>query len=84
MPPVIPEIENLNRRLDNQDKILAEIKTALTSQIAVHNEMKPALDELISLWRGSKVISGVIAGLAAVGASLWAMFVWAKNHINIV
>lgn len=75
-------IQNLHRRMDTQDALLLEIRDRVVAHIAKENEMKPALDELVSLWKGSKVISRILATLCAFGAAVWALFVWAKDHIK--
>lgn len=75
-------IQNLHRRMDTQDALLLEIRDKVVAHIAKENEMKPALDELVSLWKGSKVISRILATLCAFGAAMWALFVWAKDHIK--
>lgn len=75
-------IENLHRRLDTHEELLREIRDKVVAHIAEEREMKPALDELVSLWKGSKVISRILATLCAFGAAVWALFVWAKDHIK--
>lgn len=74
--------ENLQRRMDTQDALLLEIRDKVVAHIAQESEMKPALDELVSLWKGSKVISRILATLCAFGAAVWALFVWAKDHLK--
>jgi len=75
-------IDNLHRRMDSQDALLLDIRDTLVAHIATEASMKPSLDELVSLWKGSKVISVIIAGLAAAGAGLVGLFAWAKDHIK--
>lgn len=75
-------ITTLHRRMDAQDEMLVEIRDKIVAHIAVDKEMKPSLDELVALWKGSKVISGILAAFCATGAALWALFVWAKDHIK--
>ena len=75
-------IENLHRRMDTQDALLREIRDKVVAHIAADKEMKPSLDELVALWKGSKIISAILAALCAFGAALWALFVWAKDHIK--
>ena len=56
---------------------LDEHKEALTQHIAEENKIAPALDELVSLWKGSKVLIPLIGTLgAAIG---WAIS-WLKDH----
>lgn len=76
------EIRNIHERLDKQDGMLKEIRDLIIGHLATEKEMKPALDELVSLWRGSKVISGILAAAIAGGAALWGLFVWAKDHLK--
>ncbi|MCC7310792.1 MAG: hypothetical protein IT510_06055 [Sulfuritalea sp.] len=75
-------VDEIGKRLDKQDVMLVEIRNTLVSHLAVDKEMRPALDELVSLWKGSKVISAILAALFAAGAALWGLFVWAKDHIK--
>lgn len=73
------EAANLHRRLDAQDKIMLEIRDTITAHIATEAQIRPALDELIALWKGSKILIPMIAGLAT---AIWAVVVWAKEHIK--
>ena len=75
-------LEQLHRRMDTQDTILHEIHDKLVAHIAVEDEIRPALDELVALWKGSKVITRILTGAAAIGAMFWAIFVWAKEHFK--
>ena len=76
----------IHARLDKQDTALAEIKDAMLKHITVEEtrdkEIKPALDELLALWKGTKVLSRILLGLGAIGAGLYSIFVWAKDHIK--
>ena len=68
-------IQNLHRRMDTQDTLLLEIRDKVVAQ----ETMKPALEELVALWKGSKLI---IPMLASGAAMLWAVWAWAKDHIK--
>lgn len=74
--------DDIERRFDTQDILLREIRDTLLAHLAIDKEMKPPLDELVSLWKGSKVISAILAALFAFGAGVWALFSWAKDHIK--
>lgn len=69
-------------RMDKQDVVLQDIQEKLLTHLVVDKEMKPALDELVSLWRGSKILSAIILSFATIGGMLWGLFVWAKDHIK--
>ncbi len=75
-------IANIHRRMDTQDVLLTEIRDMIVAHIATEKEMKPALDELVSLWKGSKIMSRILATVCAGAAVLWALFVWAKDHLK--
>ena len=73
-------ISNLHRRMDTQDKLLLEIRDTMTAHIAEEKSVKPALDELISLWKGSKILIPMLAGATAM---IWAVISWSKDHIRL-
>lgn len=68
-------INNIHRRMDAQDSMLLEIRDKVTAQ----ETMKPALDELVTLWKGSKILIPMMASMAGI---LWALWTWAKDHIK--
>ena len=72
-------IQNLHQRMDSQDKMLLEIRDTMTAHIATAKEVKPAIDELVALWKGSKILIPLLASAAAM---VWAVFAWAKDHIK--
>jgi hypothetical protein len=65
--------------MDSQDAILREIRDTVTAHIATESTVKPALDELITLYKGSKIL---IPMMAAAAVSLWALWEWARAHIK--
>lgn len=72
-------IQNIHRRMDSQDKMLLEIRDTMTAHIAADKEVKPAIDELVALWKGSKILIPLLASAAAM---VWAVFAWAKDHVK--
>jgi hypothetical protein len=72
-------IQNLHRRMDTQDKILLEIRDTITAHLATDATIKPALEELVTLWKGSKLI---IPMMVTAAVSLWAFWEWAKAHLK--
>lgn len=68
-------INNIHRRMDLQDDLLREIRDKVISQ----ENMKPALEELVALWKGSKIMIPLLASAAAM---IWAVVAWAKDHIK--
>lgn len=72
-------IANLHRRMDSQDRILLEIRDAQVRHVTVFEDMRPQIEELVTLWRGSKVI---IPALSAIAMALAASFDWIRNHLK--
>ena len=68
-------INNIHRRMDLQDDLLREIRDKVISQ----ETMKPALEELVTLWKGSKILIPMMASAAGL---LWAFWTWAQDHIK--
>jgi len=68
-------INNIHRRMDLQDDLLREIRDKVISQ----ETMKPALEELVTLWKGSKIMIPLLASAAAM---IWAVVAWLKDHIK--
>jgi hypothetical protein len=69
----------LIRRMDRQDEMLLEIRDKINAHLAESDNMRPALDELVSLWKGSKLIIPIMTGLAAL---IWSVWTWGKDHIK--
>lgn len=81
-----PVLHDLNRRMDTQDKILLEMRDMLVAHIAEEKAQKKvdapiarALDEIILLWRASKII---VPALVAVAVGFWACMQWWKEHVK--
>lgn len=72
-------IANLHRRMDSQDKMLLEIRDHLTKHVAESEQIRPALDELVVLWRGSKIIVPALAAFATAAAL---SFDWLRAHMK--
>lgn len=78
-------LAHVHRRLDSAYDIVHETRERM---ITVHNllaehierdkEMKPALEELTTLWKGSKLIIPILSAVAIGLAGAWA---WVKAEI---
>jgi hypothetical protein len=68
-------ISNIHHRMDLQDDLLREIRDKVISQ----ETMKPALEDLVALWKGSKIMIPMMASAAGL---LWAFWTWAHDHIK--
>ncbi len=72
-------IHNLNHRLDRQDQMLMEIRDKINAHLIESDNMRPALDELVAMWKGSKLIIPIMSGLAAM---IWGVWSWGKEHLR--
>jgi hypothetical protein len=75
-------IQNLHRRMDKQDEMLLQIHDKITSHIAESDQLRPHLEEVVLLWRGSRLMVSIVGGVAVVLGTLYAALVWAKEHIK--
>ena len=73
-------IANLHRRMDSQDNMLLEIRDKINAHIVDGDSIRPALDELVTLWKGSKLLIPILAGAAAM---IWAVIAWADKHVRL-
>ena len=76
------EYTNLHRRMDTQDKLLLELRDTINRHVAAEEQIRPHLEELVALWRGSRAIASIMTALAALVGGLWAAFAWAKDHLK--
>ena len=73
-------IANLHRRMDTQDKMLLEIRDQMNRHLAESEASKQSLDELVTIWKGSKLLIPLMAGICAAA---WSFIVWAKQHVTL-
>lgn len=72
----------LQEQLNRQDDILLDLRDTIKEHIIESREIGPALKELVTLWRASKLLGAIFAAAAAGIAGLWSLFVWAKDHLK--
>lgn len=78
-------LAHVHRRLDAAYEIVHEtrermivVHELLVQHIERDKEMKPALEELTTLWKGSKLIIPILSAVAIGLAGAWA---WVKTEI---
>lgn len=72
----------LQEQLNRQDDILLDLRDTIKEHIIESREIGPALKELVTLWRASKLLGAIFAAATAGIAGLWSLFVWAKDHLK--
>lgn len=72
-------IANLHRRMDQQDKMLLEIRDKINAHVIESDQIRPALEELVTLWKGSKLLVPMLVGATAL---IWGIISWAKVNLR--
>ena len=76
------EYVSLQERMDSQDRILLGMRDTLIEHIAESKDIGPAIKELVTLWKASKLLGAIFAAIAAGAAGMWSLFVWAREHLK--
>ena len=87
------EQESMNvilSRMNHQDKTLdeikrgqAEMKGRMEVHLAMEAEVKPSIDELISVLHGSKMLGRFVLYVCSLLGAGWALVTWAKDHVKL-
>ena len=76
------EAEMLHARLDAIEELGRKTHDCIIGHIAEERETKAAIDELILLWRGSKLVVSGFKILIPVAAALLGAALWLKDHVK--
>ena len=77
------EHDRYERRMDEQDTMLREILTKMALHKQEHENIDPALKELVSILKGIKFLKATIVALGALVGSCYMAWLWAKDHIKL-
>ena len=72
----------LHARLDAIESLSRATHDSIIGHIAEERETKAAIDELILLWRGSKLVVSGFKILIPVCAALLGAAMWFKDHVK--
>lgn len=73
-------IIGLYDKLEAQDAILLELRDSLRDQKKEQAEIGPALKELVTLWKASKLLGAVVAIISMIAAGGLAIWSWLEAH----
>lgn len=76
------EYVSLQERMDSQDRILLGLRDTLIEHITESKDIGPAIKELVTLWKASKLLGAIFTAIAAGVAGMWSLFVWAREHLK--
>ena len=77
------EADNLHERLDTIEALSRATHDSVIEHIAEERGTKAAIDELILLWRGSKLVVSGFKILIPVAAALLGAALWIKDHVKL-
>jgi hypothetical protein len=75
-------IQNLHRRMDKQDDMLLSIHDTITKHVAEEEQLRPHLEEVVLLWRGSRLMVSIVGGVAFIVGIAYTAFSWAKGFVK--
>jgi hypothetical protein len=77
-------------RMNHQDRTLDEIKNQqsdmkqkLDTHMQMEADIRPSIDELIGVLKGSKFIGRIVFWLCSIAGAAWGFIVWSRDHIKI-
>lgn len=73
---------DIANHLDEQDKLLRELRDMHLAHVRQHAETDPAIKELVDLLKGAKLLKSAAIFLATVIGGLWAFFAFVWDHIT--
>ena len=73
-------IADLHRRMDDHEKLIKELCAIVRESIVVDKAHNEALEQMIVLWRGSKI---VIPALMIFVPTFLALIVWFREHVKL-
>lgn len=76
------EAENLHGRLDTIEALSRATHDTVVAHVAEERETKAAIEELILLWRGSKMMVSAFKILIPIAATLVGAVIWVKDHVK--
>lgn len=76
------EADALHERLEKIEKLAEDTHTYMLAHIEAEKDTRAALDELILLWRGSKIMVGAAKLFLPVLAAVIGAAVWARDHFK--
>lgn len=72
----------MQEQLNRQDDVLLELRDSLREHLVESKDIGPALRELVTLWKASKLLGAIFTALAAGAAGVWSLFTWAREHLK--
>ena len=75
-------LRQINRRLDSLVEEVWQIREEQIRAATIAKSIAPALDELITFWKGSRILARILGTAAALASLAVGAVVWSKDHIK--
>lgn len=75
-------LRQISRRIEGLVKEVSEIREEQIRVATLAESIAPALDELITFWKGSRILARILGTAAALVSLGVGGFVWLKDHIK--
>lgn len=75
-------LRQINRRLDSLVEEVGQIREDQIRAATIAESIAPALDELITFWKGSRILARILGTAAALCSLAVGALVWAKDHVK--
>lgn len=75
-------LRHISRRIEGLVKEVSEIREEQIRAATLAESIAPALDELITFWKGSRILARILGTAAALVSLGVGGFVWLKDHIK--
>lgn len=72
----------LHGKLENIETLSRETHDLIIGHVAAEIETKAAIDELVILWRGSKMMVTAFKVIIPIVAAAFGAAMWAKDHFK--
>lgn len=76
------EARVLHKKLASIEKLAKDTHDSIISHVAEERQTKAAIDELILLWRGSKLMVAALKITIPIIAALAGGAIWLKDHVK--
>ncbi len=78
----IEVIRRIEKRLDQQDEVLKEIREEQIRVAETAKAMAPALEEVVAFWKGSRILAKILGTLAALASLAVGAIVWSADRLK--
>lgn len=72
----------LVQRMDNQDEVLRELINKVDTHLSKEEEIAPALDQMVVMWKGTRLAAGILIGVVATLTAFVTLYEWIIPYVK--